>query len=162
MVDFLLFVPSGCKSCFGVFRKGFFLLVQMLRLSSIVLGFRVRVVDDRESFQNVSHMGLVIFQSFCWARKTKNIFEQTSFQSGGYMLPDGIWATHLQNKSTIRTHKGLSAHSNREVMVAQWNQLSISYKSCGSKGCWVFTISDHSLFAPEVFVLQGWLLLEDF
>jgi hypothetical protein len=31
----------------------------MLRLSSIVMGFRLRVVDDRESFQNVSHMGLV-------------------------------------------------------------------------------------------------------
>jgi hypothetical protein len=50
MVDFLLFVPSGCESCFGVFRKGFFLLMQMLRLSSIVMGFLLRVVDEREKF----------------------------------------------------------------------------------------------------------------
>jgi hypothetical protein len=72
MVDFLLFVPSGCKSCFGVFRKGFFLLMQMLRLSSVVMGFRLRVVGDRESFQNVSHMGLVFFRVYVGPERQKH------------------------------------------------------------------------------------------
>jgi hypothetical protein len=36
-----------------------------------------------------------------------------------------------QNKSIIQTHKALSTLNNREVRVAQSQQLSISYKSYG-------------------------------
>jgi hypothetical protein len=39
------------------------------------------------NFQKVANMVLVWFSL---GEKDKNIFEQTSFQSGGYMLPDGI------------------------------------------------------------------------
>jgi hypothetical protein len=104
-----------------------------------------------------------IFQSLLWVRKTKIFFFWINKMLGWWLHVAGWHMSNTsQNRSTIQTHKVLSTLSNREVRVAQWNQLSISYKSCGSKGCWVFIISDHSLFALAVFASQGWLLLEDF
>jgi hypothetical protein len=53
-----------------------------------------------------------------WARKRKTFFFANKFSKWLLHVAEGHMSNTPENKSIIQTHKALSAHSNREVMVA--------------------------------------------